>query len=183
MPTVYQFAEPDVMDLLRRVMNEHHPMLHEARVLVGVKMARNPEGPALKHAGYPALATIKVVSAKDRVSKKYEAEMCIDEREWEDLAESRRRALLDHELSHLTLVMLPIDKLRRARADDPEAPAWALDDKGRPKLKLVPGDWNAGDGFKAVCERHGDDAIEFYHLAKCWTVAKLAAEGQLSGSR
>lgn len=175
MATTYQLADDEVTDLLGEVINEHHKALAEAGVKVAVVMALNPDGPGIKHGGYPALAKIKVVSLRDRVTKSRDAELLIDEREWNELRHEHRLALLDHELSHLTLVMLPPDQLRSARANDPEAPAWALDDLGRPRLKTVLGDWNPGDGFSAVCERHGEYAIEFLNLSRAWARAKAAA--------
>lgn len=181
MPTTYQLADAEVLDLLAEVMGEHHPQLAEAKVRVAVVMASNPDGPAIKQAGYPALAKIKVVSLKDRVTKGRDAELLVDEREWYDFHHKHRLALLDHELSHLTLVMLPPDKLRAARSDDPDAPAWALDDLGRPKLKTVNGDWNPGDGFMAVVARHGEFAIEFLNLSRAWARAKAAAEQSSAG--
>jgi hypothetical protein len=50
------------------------------------------------------------------------------------------------------------------------------DDIGRPKLKLVPGDWNAGDGFRAIVREFGDDAIEFANIRSAWAFAEKAAK-------
>lgn len=175
MPTTYQHADDDILDLLAQVLRTHHPRLAEAGVKVGVTMAYNPDGPAIKHGGYEALACIKVVALKDRVRKRIEAEMFVDQSEWERLPEEQRVALLDHELSHIALVELPPRQLATLRRDDPDAPAWKLDDLGRPKLRSVPGDWSAGDGFAAVCERHGRAAVEFLNLDRCFGRAKIAA--------
>jgi hypothetical protein len=43
-----------------------------------------------------------------------------------------------------------------------------------PKLKSVPGDWIAGDGFKAVVAEYGTDAIEYEMLARCKARADAA---------
>ena len=48
---------------------------------------------------------------------------------------------------------------------------------GRPKLKIKLGDWNAGDGFKVVVERHGDYANEVVQLKK---VNALVAEAKIT---
>ena len=175
--TTYQKADLDVLDYLARMLTAYHPRLREAGVQVGVLMALNPEGPAVKHGGYPALATIKVVSLKDRVSKGYDAELVIDQTEYERLAEGHRLALCDHELCHLQLVPLPPKQLARIRQDDPQAPDWKLDDLGRPRLKLKPGDHNVGDAFADVIIRHGQAALEYqgYLRAKIWAEAAKAA--------
>jgi hypothetical protein len=172
MSTTYQTADDDVRDTLTEVMRKYHPGLAAADVQVGILMASNPEGNAVTHGGYPAFAKIKVVSLKDRVSKHYDAELLIDESEWNRFRHEHRLALLDHELSHLTTVPLKEDEATAALADDPKAPTWKLDDLGRPKLKTVPGDWNGGDGFRDVVSRHGAFAIEYENLNR----AKAAAD-------
>ena len=164
MATSYQTADIDVLDLLARVMREHHPRLTEAGVRVGVLMAENPDGDAIKHGGYPVFACIKVVSLKDRVSKQYDAELLIDRRAWDAAREEQQLALLDHELSHIDRAELSPNDAKAARRDDPNAPTWKLDDLGRPKLKTVPGDWNVGDGFAEVVARHGRHAVEYANL-------------------
>lgn len=176
MPTVYRKADDDVVTLLTAVMQGQHRDLFDAGVLVGVVVASNPDGDAVKHGGYPAFATIKVVSAKDRVSKGTDAELLIDEGKWEDLRPGQRRALIDHELSHLKL-----KKSWRSTVVGPDGEPtgetelkFETDDLDRPKLKTVPGDWNAGDGFRVVVARHGADAIEFENLSRCKAAADAA---------
>lgn len=175
MGTTYQFAdEADVLDRMARVMRDAHPRLREAGVKVVVLFAFNPDGDAIKHAGYPALAKVKPLSLKDRVTKEADAELLIDEREWRTLREEQKDALLDHELSHLDRIDLKGDELRKARQEDAKAPVWKLDDLGRPRLRSVPGDWSAGDGFKAVIFRHRAAAIEFHNLARAKAIADAA---------
>jgi hypothetical protein len=164
MPTSYQIADDDVLRLTARVMKQCHPRLHEAGIKVGILFASNPDGDAVTHGGYPALAKIKPVPLKDRVSKEWDAEMVIDESAYRALREEQREALLDHELSHITTIEMKPTELKAARAYDPEAPSWKLDDLGRPKLRSVKGDWNVGDGFGQVVARHGEMAIEYENI-------------------
>lgn len=171
MGTTYRDAEPDTLNVVARAMRQWHQNLTEAGVRVGVLMAENAEGDAIKSGGYAVLACIKVVSLKDRVSKEYDAELLIDGAVWDGLREEQQLSLADHELSHIDLRPLPPKQLAALRHDDPGAPWWQLDDLGRPKLKTVLGDWNAGDGFKAVVERHGKHAIEYVNLAGVKTKA------------
>lgn len=167
MATTYADADPDTLNVVARAMRLWHPTLAEAGVRVGVLMASNPDGDAIKHGGYPVLACIKPVGLKDRLPKEYDAELLIDEGVWNTLREEQRLSLVDHELSHVALVPVP----PKQRSDEPGEPWWKLDDLGRPKLKSVPGDWMAGDGFKAVVERHGKNAIEYLNLSGAKTKA------------
>lgn len=148
MPATYRAAGGDVVAVLAKVLKQYKPAFVREGVKIGILMAANPDGPAIKHGGYPAAAKVKVVPLRDRVSKAYDAEIVIDEEHWEDeLRAEHRLALLHHEVCHLDLALDQYGQLKR-------------DDLGRPKLKLLAGDWNGGDGFREVVEAHGDYALE-----------------------
>lgn len=162
--TTYQLADTPVHTLLSETIGTYRQDLSEAAVRVGVLMAVNENGDAVKHHGYPASATIKIVPQKDRITKGYDAEMVIDEKAWESMNKKCRVALLHHELMHL--------ELKRDKEGTIE-----LDDNGRPKLKSRPGDFNAGDGFKEVIAAHGESAVEL--LSYRLTLARAeAAKGE-----
>lgn len=148
MPTTYQIADREVIEVLNNTIAEFRHDLGEADVRIGCLMAINDTGHAVKHGGYPALATVKVVPQKDRITKNYDAEIVIDEKAWESMNKKCRVALLHHELMHLELNR--DDKTNQVR----------LDDNGRPKLKSRPGDLYASDGFKEVIAVHGEYAAE-----------------------
>ena len=118
MATTYQRADDNVWKLLDRVMKAHHHRLQDAGVRVGILFATNPDGDPVKHGGYPALAKIKPVSLKDRVSKAFDAELIIDESAFRQLRDEQREALIDHELSHINTVDLSPDELAAARHED-----------------------------------------------------------------
>jgi hypothetical protein len=179
MPTTFQIADTDVTESLGNVIAEWHRDLAETGVRIGVIFATNPDGPAVTHGGYPAFAKIKVVSLKDRVSKGYDAELLIDEGEWNSLSPAQRVALLDHEVTHLTLVPLSEKELKAARGEDPSCPDWKLDDLGRPKLKTRPGDIVMSDGFTSVVGRHGENSIEYVNISR----AKIAADAAKTGGQ
>lgn len=165
MATTYQHADEDVKELIASVMATYHPRLEKASVKIGALFALNPDGDAVKHAGYAALAKIKPVALKDRVAKEYDAELIIDEKAYRDLNDAQRESLIDHELSHIDTIDEPEDEAARARFVDGEsAPTWRTDDLGRPKLRSVSGDWNVGDGFTQVVARHGEMAIEYENI-------------------
>ena len=118
--------------------------------------------------GHAVTAQIKIVSLKDRLKKGYEAELMIDQHDWDGFNHPSRLALLDHECCHVALVPETKKKKRRSNAaSTTEATEgiperwWKLDDLGMPRLRTVHGDWQGSDGFAKVCERHGKNALEF----------------------
>jgi hypothetical protein len=144
------------------------PDLAEAKVRVLVMLAHNADGPALKKAGYAAAALVKVLGLHDRVALGYDAEIKLDEREWDDFTTDRRAAVLMHELRHLELVQKEVEGGRLVLQRD---------DVGRPKLKLREGDIYAGDGFTDVIEEFGEEALEAenYERAHGQVVAALGS--------
>lgn len=161
--TAYQTADGDVRKVVNEAIDSFHKRLRDVNLELGVLVAQNLSGPGVRHNGYPALATIRVVPLKDRVTKGYDAELLIDEREWNSMRPQHRLALCDHELTHLVIVK------------DKKSGEVKRDDLGRPKLKTQKGDWNGGDGFAEVVERHGDFAVEFLNAQRAFTKAKSAA--------
>jgi hypothetical protein len=147
MSTSYTQAKPGTYKLLEEIVGKYHQDLKKFKVIIGVLMAGNPDGNAITHGGYPAAAKIKIVSLKDRLTKKYDVELLLDDDHWEEANEEERIALLDHELSHLEICFNKGGGVK-------------LDDLGRPKLKIIPGDIIQSDGFKDVIKRHGDNAPE-----------------------
>lgn len=176
MPTTFHDADALTSALLAEVTRAYHPRLAEAGVIVGVLMARHSDSdkPALKHGGYAVLATMKPESAIERAKWGRDALLKIDDREWEGLGDDRREALLDHELSRIDRIDLKGDELRAAVEDG--SPRWKIDDRGRPKLRSVPGDFNVGDAFNAVIARHGYAAIEYRNIQHGIRSADLARQ-------
>lgn len=177
MAATYTLADDDVIRLVNEIMTTNHPELAEAGVRFGILMAENPDGDAVKHSGYPVLACVKVVSAKDRVTKCYDVEMLIDLRAWEEMTDRHRAALIDHEITHVARV--PNTPKRIAAGEL----AWKTDDRGRPKIKMRKGDWNVGDGFESIVARHGDFAVEFLNIQRAVAMAKAAKEKGQQGQR
>jgi hypothetical protein len=180
--TTFGLPDPELRRRLAGVMERYHQPLHDAEVRVAILLAVNDDGDAVVHGGYPALATIKIVSLKDRVLKQVDAELLIDERAFRELTYDQQEALLDHELTHLELGKYGYKAVSREVVSpdtgdvtyEPtgETKLWFhTDDLGRPKLKSVKGDANVGDMFKAVIFRHGSNAIEFVNIERAATVA------------
>lgn len=168
MPTTYEAAPKEVHELLKKVMKQYHPLLVKQEVRVGIIFAANEDGGAVKHGGYPCAAKIGIVSLKDRVEKNYEAELLIDHEWWKQSQVKHKEALLDHELSHI-----------EPKFND-KMGTYEKDDLGRPKLISVLGDWNGGDGFAKIVERHGEFAAEVINLKKVEAKVAEAQRGLFS---
>jgi hypothetical protein len=163
MTTAYQTADDKITDVVDETIDSFHKRLRSVKLKLGVLVAQNLDGPGVRHNGYPALASIRVVPLKDRVTKGYDAELLIDEREWNTMKKEHRKALCDHMLTHLVIVK------------EKKSGEVKYDDLGRPKLKTQKGDWTGGEGFAEVVERHGNFAVEFLMAEKAFTRAKSAA--------
>lgn len=187
MPTTYSLADAAVRECLRIARDRWHEDLRRAGVRVAIQMAENPDGDALVRGGYKCLAVVKVLSLTDRLLSGHcgdcdiqDAKLLIDLREWEDRDDAERLAILDHELSHLELVLVPEKQLWRLRAEDPDAPDYKVDDLGRPRLRAKPADWASSDGFVRVVERHGAAAAEYRSLTSATALADGALDRRLA---
>lgn len=145
--TTYKKPDATMREVLDEVLDEIHERLVDAGVCVYLLVAhgaRDSEGalrsPAIKHHGVPALGLTRIVPLKQRVAGLGDAEVLIDGDRWEDLDDDERRALLDHELTHIEVL-----------TNDDDEPV--LDSAGRPKLRLRPHDHHFG-WFDEVAKRH-----------------------------
>lgn len=152
MPTCYQLADPTVHAMAHEVMEAHHP---ELRMPDGLYIRlcimfafgdANSDEPALKLHGYPSAAIVKIIPYDQRVDKRADAEIKIDQSQWEAFNDTQRRALLDHEITHLEILKDDIGLVK-------------TDDAGRPKLRMRLHDWQIG-GFRSIAQRYGADAPE-----------------------
>lgn len=151
-------APPEVHHMAREILEQHHA---ELRLTDGsltrlcILMARqgdDSDEPPVKLHGYPCYAVISIIPYKQRVDKRADAEIVIDETAWVDLTEPQQRALLDHELTHLEI-------------QKDENGFVKTDDAGRPKLKMRLHEWQIG-GFRSIAERYGGDAMEVVEARK-----------------
>lgn len=158
MATIYWQADQQVMDFIYDVMEKYHQEL-SGHFKIGVLFALsgNENQPSVKHNGYPAFVTIKLVSQKDRITKGYNIEMIIDSEYWKNSCDKSREALIDYALSHLEIKRKQVKKFNQKI---PSATEIVVDSSGCPVLKIRKGDWNAGYGFRDVVARHGDYSVE-----------------------
>lgn len=145
--STYERADKEATALLRVIMKDHHPELAERQVTVDLLFAYGPVneagqkvGPAIKHHGFEAAGVCRITNLKDRAKGLADAEIVVDGDRWPNWGLARRRALLDHELTHLDVSL-----------ED--------DDLKRPKLRLRKHDFQFG-WFAAVAERWGADSFE-----------------------
>lgn len=145
-----EYTQPDgddpICGMLIDVLARWHPHIGAA-VRIGLMYAFNDDGPAIKVRGVQALASVKVMNVKDRVKWGFDVELLVDGAAWERMPDDRRLALLDHECSHLELVLDDNGNVK-------------MDVIGRPRVVTIPADLNPSDAFVAVIERHGRSAAE-----------------------
>ena len=188
MPVTFSLADADTRAVVDRAMREFHPVLAEAGVLVGVLFAAtdDPDEPSIRSRGAAVAATMQVVSLKDRVLKRVDAQLVIAREVWAGLDADQRLALADHELSHIRLRKAAYwavldDRGRPVIRPDgatEEELRFDRDDLGRPKLSSVPGDVDAGDGFSEVIRRHGPASLEYRNLTRAGAWAEKALSGE-----
>lgn len=159
MPTSYTKADGDVMEIVGKVMHEHHSDLEKAGVIVDVLLAQaehdedgNPKADPVKLGGYACSAVIRRTSLKQRALGHGDAEIVIDEDRWNAMSQERQEALIDHELTHLMLAKDKDGHLKR-------------DDQNRAVLKMRLHDWQLG-GFAEIVERHGSAAPDLVEARK-----------------
>lgn len=152
--------------LLNSAITSYHAELEEVKVRVGILMVAavvDPEEggeheppPALTDKGSAIAARIRLTNPKERVYVPFDAMIEIDEGRWKELEEPSRRALLDHELTHLAVCR-----------DKDNFPLTTSD--VRPKLAMRPDDWKL-TGFGEVVKRHGAASLESMALQKLYEV-------------
>lgn len=142
------FKRLDVGKRLNDAMTSWHPDLVEAGVTVECFSAAADAGvtPALRQGGYPAVAVTRIVPYRDRVAGMADAHIYVDFDAWHSMDDEEKLALLDHELTHLELV---VDKNGDAK----------LDASDRPRLRIRRHDIRIGV-FISCMKRHGKKAID-----------------------
>jgi len=145
MPKTYSIADDEVIDLADELREAHHVALNEAGVTIDLLFVESDSVPVLSCHGAPAFAVVRIVSAKDRAADRSDAEIVIDKESWKTMEPETKRALLDHELHHLTVVTKNSEI--------------QLDQQGRPKLKMRKHDFQVG-WFHEIANRHKQHSIE-----------------------
>lgn len=154
MPT-YEKCDKSVRDMAIALLNdfETHQLTRSAGVTIDFIFAfaekddnGNPVGPALMHQGYPAGGICRKIALKDRVKGMADVEICLDGDWWGNADEGERRALLDHELHHIS-------------PKQSGGGAFKCDAAGRPIIGIRKHDYQVG-WFEVIAARHGIHSAE-----------------------
>ncbi|MBI5683596.1 MAG: hypothetical protein HZC54_00815 [Verrucomicrobia bacterium] len=139
----YEKADGKTLELLAAVVKARHPDLEAVRFDV-LKVFTDSDGPALTLGGYTALACVRILPLKQRTAGRGDAEILVDGEVFDAATEARRKAILDHELTHLAP--------KRDKQDRP-----MLDALKRPRLVMRLHDWHFG-WFNSVASGQGSVA-------------------------
>lgn len=153
--STYQKCPKDIHQMAHEILSqfESHKPLVDHGVTLSLLFAygdRDEEtgelkSDAIKHHGHRALGLCRIVSEKDRIKNNPDAEILLDGDNWPSVSEESQRALLDHELHHLSV------KATKGIVQH--------DCAGRPKLKMRKHDVEVG-WFKIIADRHGEHSME-----------------------
>src|SRR5579872_2057186 len=160
MPTTYSECSEAVLALAKQLIRQNYHDISEAEVTIKYLFARNGDGPAITHNGWPAKALVKVNNLRDRVAGLADVTIIIDEHGWEDWSPEHQRAVLDHELYHIDVQRTKVGAIK-------------YDDANRPKVKLKLHDFQFG-GFHEITDRHKGASAEAQAVQD---VAKVWAQG------
>lgn len=180
MGTVYWKADASIVAFINNVMEKYHQDLHINKVKIGTIMAMSSseETTALKLHGYPVAAMVKIVPLKDRITKEYDVEMLVDAALWKESSIKRKTALIDHELSHLAVKRKKPEKPKKGEPvkESGNLGEVVYDDIGRPVVKTVKADYNVGDGFLHVIQRHQEESFETININNAMNIIEQALE-------
>lgn len=93
----------------------------------------------------------------------HDAQIELDGPVWKTLSQPCKKALLDHELTHLVV--------KRDRKTE----KIKLDDLNRPVLATRPDDWSS-TGFLDVVARHGQASLEYQAIQRLHEAVQQAAQ-------
>lgn len=160
MASTFERCPKSVEHMAKALLEEfetHKPLLDSGAVIDYV-FARaecddetgEPKGYAIVKNGVRALGVARKIPLKDRALGRGDAEITLDGDHWDSIAEDQQRAILDHELHHLTP---KVDKRGLVR-----------DDLGHPVIQLRKHDYEFG-WFNVIAARHKAASVEC-HQAK-----------------
>lgn len=157
MPT-YRPDNGEIQRVIDDISERHYEPLKNAGVTFDVMVAMpgdSDDSDLVKLHGRECYAVIQITPYKLRCRGMSDVTLWVDGPKWDGLDERKREALIDHELHHLELQWT-----KPKWVGEVEIPSVVkLDESGRPKLKLIPHDWEIG-GFDAIVSRYGNDSIE-----------------------
>lgn len=147
MSTIFAPASEPVVERMNDALRQYFPTLLDEDLRIEVLMGWKPAGgPAIRHHGAPALATISIVKGEERATGGPDLRIRVDKVRYEELRPRRQEAMFAHELYHIVMSKTRKGVTRRDAYD-------------RPVVKFRPDDWSI-TGFKEVADWYGEDSIE-----------------------
>lgn len=185
LPTHRDITPPlaDVPRFVAKVMRDYHKPLTECKLKVDILLAfpaKDDNGEPIEDAitakGYPALAKMENRSPKLRAQGFGDVLLTIDAHNWPDLDPAEQTALIDHELTHVELILNDAGRPKE-------------DDYGRPKTKMRLHDRQFG-WFDSVAQRHPLSSFEIQQASDLIKIDELRqtyfpefADAQLTKSK
>ena len=156
----YEKVSPIDEKLLEDLLTEERYQFikdYEVNVIMFFKYGkRDRDGvlkkPALVKNGVPCAAQIRVISPFNRQTDNYDVKIIIDGDNWRDLTKEEKIAIIDHELTHLSIVR-----------DREGEPVMINEESDKVKLKLIRDDIQMW-GFNDIMIRHGANSQELQIL-------------------
>lgn len=152
MPSTFKQKDEEQARALRRLLATAHKRLREAGVTVeliaafgAVDREGNLTTPAITDRERQVPGQCKITKLVHRVAGLPDVLILVDGDKWEEWTEEEQIAVVDHQLTHIEIVLDGIKP--------------ALDSHGRPKLKNRPHDHSHG-WFDEVAERNGEHSQE-----------------------
>jgi Putative phage metallopeptidase len=165
MPKTYEDAPVELTTTIIDARQMWHPVLDRCEVTASALLEADYDKDSgelcssLVVGGYPAAAMVKITPLRDRALGVADAVIVVDARWWADHPdELERRALIDHELTHLEVCSDPAGRVT-IDGDGELVGKPVSDDRGRPKLRIRKHDFVIG-GFIEVARRHKQRAVE-----------------------
>ena len=107
---------------------------------------------AISKNGAPCAAQVRLISAFNRQTDNYDVKIILDGDIWKDLSKEERIAVVDHELSHIQIVV-----------DADGEPVMINEQSDKVKLKCIHDDIQMW-GFSEIIDRHGKNSQELQVL-------------------
>lgn len=150
----YEKAKEETCQTVEEVAEQYHTALADAEVSYDLMLAYatrdkngDPRGAAVKVRGRACAAKVRICGESERAAGRADAEITLDGDSLDTWSDEYLRAVLDHELTHLDLVI-------NAKTGE-----LVRDNQDRPKLRLLHHDIEFG-WFDVVARRHGDNSPE-----------------------
>lgn len=153
MGKIYENARVEDYEIMRMMIARFHDRLIDTDTRVQLTIVRkfnsqDEEVPCLRFAGAQAAAVARPIAPRQKLHLQFDAEITLDGHVWDSLNIESKRALIDHELTHL-------EPMLDRRTSEPKKC-----DRGFQIIRCRRDDFLL-TGFLEVVRRHGRAALEF----------------------